>query len=79
MGITSNLLYLLLLYAVLDKDGKLSVSTGLLLALGIIVATNCCNNNNNNNSCCCQRQSFGNNFNPFGAFNNNFAFSNSLF
>ncbi len=48
MGITSNLLYLLLLYAVLDKEGKLSVCAGLLIAIGIIVCTSCCFNGFNN-------------------------------
>lgn len=78
MGITSNLLYLLLLYAVLDKEGKLGTSTGLLLGIGIMVATNCFNNNNNNNNnCCCQRNfnnglpygyGYGFNNNPYGSF-----------
>ena len=53
MGTTSNLLYLLLLYAVLDKDGKLSTSTGLLIGIGIMVATNL---NNGNNGCSCQQR-----------------------
>ena len=48
MNLTSSLLYLLLLYAVLDKDGKLSLNTGLLIAFGILLL-NCyfgrmCNN-----------------------------------
>ena len=37
MNIGNNLLYLLLLYAVLDKDNKLSVTTGLLIAVGIMI------------------------------------------
>ena len=87
MGTTSNLLYLLLLYAVLDKDGKLSTSTGLLIALGIIVATNLnngCGCNNNNNSCGYDRRLNNgtpyvwgyNNFNPYQ--NSNFLFNNAL-
>jgi hypothetical protein len=55
MSITSNLLYLLLLYAVLDKSGKLNVTTGILIALGIMLFSFCCGNLRvvNNNSCCC--------------------------
>ena len=37
MNLTTSLLYLLLLYAVLDKDGKLSLNTGLLIAFGILL------------------------------------------
>ncbi len=44
MRITSNLLYLLLLYAVLDKNNRLSVTTGLLIAGGIILFGLCCTN-----------------------------------
>ncbi len=40
MNITSSLLYLLLLYAVLDKDGKLSLTTGLIAAF-VILLLNC--------------------------------------
>lgn len=48
MNITSSLLYLLLLYAVLDKDNKLSLTTGLVIAF-IIMLINCYLNNR----CCC--------------------------
>ena len=48
MNLTTSLLYLLLLYAVLDKDGKLSLNTGLLIAFGILLLNcyfgRCCNN-----------------------------------
>ena len=49
MNLTTSLLYLLLLYAVLDKDGKLSLNTGLLIAFGILLlncyfGNRCCNN-----------------------------------
>lgn len=40
MNITTSLLYLLLLYAVLDKDGKLSLTTGLVIAF-VILLLNC--------------------------------------
>ena len=85
MGISSNLLYLLLLYAVLDKEGKLGTSTGLLLGIGIMVATNCLNNNNNGNNGCCNR--FANNvpmpyYYGYGASNpsvyGNFLYNNAL-
>ena len=50
MNITTSLLYLLLLYAVLDKDNKLSLTTGLIIAFVILLlncwfANRCCNNN----------------------------------
>ena len=51
MNITTSLLYLLLLYAVLDKDNKLSLTTGLIIAFVILLLncwySRCCNNNNN--------------------------------
>lgn len=44
MRISSNLLYLLLLYAVLDKNNRISVTTGLLIAGGIMLfGLYCCN------------------------------------
>ena len=50
MNITTSLLYLLLLYAVLDKDNKLSLTTGLIIAFVILLFNcwygRCCNNNN---------------------------------
>lgn len=49
MNLTTSLLYLLLLYAVLDKDGKLSLTTGLIIAFAILLF-NCYFNNNNR--CC---------------------------
>lgn len=65
MNLTKSLLYLLLLYAVLDKDNKrLSLTTGLTIAF-VIMLLNCylknlaCNNarngwnNGNGNNCCC--------------------------
>lgn len=62
MNITRSLLYLLLLYAVLDKDNKLSLTTGLTIAF-VIMLLNCyfgnnlgCGNavrNTNRNNCCC--------------------------
>ena len=51
MMLSGNLLYLLLLYAVLDKENRLSTTAGLLAALAIMLygtcrsAINvCCNN-----------------------------------
>ena len=44
MNITTSLLYLLLLYAVLDKDNKLSLTTGLIIAF-VILLLNCYYNN----------------------------------
>ena len=51
MNMTTSLLYLLLLYAVLDKDNKLSLTTGLIIAFVILLFncwfnSRCCNNNN---------------------------------
>ena len=40
MNITTSLLYLLLLFAVVDKDNKLSVTTGLVIAF-VILLCNC--------------------------------------
>ena len=50
MNLTTSLLYLLLLYAVLDKDGKLSLNTGLVIAFGILLfncyfGNRCCSGN----------------------------------
>ena len=59
MNLTQELLYLLLLYAVLDKDRKLSLTTGLIIAFAIILLSNyrqnCCNTQSRcgcNNGCC---------------------------
>lgn len=51
MNITTSLLYLLLLYAVLDKDNKLSLTTGLIIAFVILLLNcyyqnRCCGNDN---------------------------------
>lgn len=48
MNITTSLLYLLLLYAVLDRDNKLSLTTGLVIAF-VILLLNCYLRNR----CCC--------------------------
>ncbi|MEG1706077.1 MAG: hypothetical protein RR086_03410 [Clostridia bacterium] len=45
MPISKSLLYLLLLYAVLDKNNKLSLTTGLTIAFVIMLMScylNCC-------------------------------------
>ena len=76
MSLSNNLLYLLLLYAVLDNDNRLSTTTGILLALGIMLF-GCCNRAIN--ACC--GNGCDNNFrtstttpttttNPFGTVNN---------
>ena len=44
MNITTSLLYLLLLYAVLDTENKLSLTTGLIIAF-VILLFNCYYNN----------------------------------
>lgn len=48
MNISNSLLYLLLLYAVLDRGNKLSLTTGLVLAFVIMLfncySNRCCNN-----------------------------------
>ena len=70
MNITKSLLYLLLLYAVLDGGKRLSLTTGLTIAF-VIMLLNCyignnlgCNNgrsgwNNGNNNCCCNNSFWG--------------------
>lgn len=76
MNITTSLLYLLLLYAVLDKDGKLSLTTGLVLAFVILLFNCyfnnrcCCGNNNNNNmtTTTTTTSSTGNVFNTLNGF-----------
>lgn len=57
MTLTQNLLYLLLLYAVLDHNNNLSLTTGLVIAFAIMLfncyyGKRCCNNqlSQNNNS-----------------------------
>lgn len=54
MNITTSLLYLLLLYAVLDKDNKLSLTNGLIIAFVILLLncwfnSRCCNGSNSGN------------------------------
>lgn len=49
MSLYQNLLYLLLLYAVLDKQNNLSLTTGLIIAFAIMLfycyhGKMCCNN-----------------------------------
>ncbi|MCM1042807.1 MAG: hypothetical protein NC350_01185 [Corallococcus sp.] len=51
MTLSQNLLYLLLLYAVLDKDNKLSLTTALVIAF-VIMLINCYRNN----QCCCNNR-----------------------
>lgn len=55
MTLTQNLLYLLLLYAVLDHNNNLSLTTGLVIAFAIMLfncyyGTRCCNNQVSQNS-----------------------------
>lgn len=59
MNITNSLLYLLLLYAVLDKDKKLSLTNGLVIAF-VVMLLNCYYNRRcgSNNSSCCTGNSF---------------------
>lgn len=64
MNITTSLLYLLLLYAVLDKDGKLSLTTGLVIAF-VILLLNCYFNNR----CCGNSNSTTSNNGLFGSVN----------
>lgn len=50
MNITTSLLYLLLLYAVLDKGNRLSLTNGLIIAFVILLLNcyfhnRCCGNN----------------------------------
>lgn len=76
MSISNNLLYLLLLYAVLDDSNKLSTTNGILLALGIMLFGYF----RNVMECCCRRCSGNNNnfttttttttTNPFQTINN---------
>lgn len=70
MTIGNNLLYLLLLFAVLDKENKLSVTTGLLIAIGIMLFGACCNPCGNRFNNC--------NGNPNIGLNSNFAFANGI-
>ena len=42
MTLSQNLLYLLLLYSVVDKNNKLSPTTTLLTAVGLMLFEHCC-------------------------------------
>lgn len=70
MNITTGLLYLLLLYAVLDKDNKLSLTAGLIIAF-VILLLNCYFNNRccNNNSTTTTTTTTTNGTNIFSAIN----------
>ncbi len=74
MNITTSLLYLLLLYAVLDKDGKLSLTTGLVLAFVILLFNcyfnnRCCGGNSGNmTTTTTTTSSTGNVFNTLNGF-----------
>lgn len=73
MNITTSLLYLLLLYAVLDKDNKLSLTTGLIIAFVILLLNcwfnnRCCNNNNNGLTTTTTTTTTGNIFNTLNGF-----------
>ena len=81
MMLSGNLLYLLLLYAVLDTEDRLSPTTGLLIALGIMLygtcrtAINaCCNNSRQGNYPNCNNSNCNSNFNQ-----NAFWSANNLF
>ena len=68
MSFSQNLLYLLLLYAVLDRGNKLTLNTGLIIAFVILLfncyfGNRCCNGTNNTTSTL-------NNGNPFSLVNN---------
>ena len=68
MSFSQNLLYLLLLYAVLDRGNKLSLTTGLVIACGILLfncyfGNRCCNGSNGNATTI-------SNGNPFSLINN---------
>ncbi|MBR2974871.1 MAG: hypothetical protein IKC47_03920 [Clostridia bacterium] len=69
MSFSQDLLYLLLLYAVLDRGNKLSLNTGLIIAFGILLfncyfGNRCCNGNSNGNATTIS------NGNPFSLINN---------
>ena len=68
MSFSQNLLYLLLLYAVLDRGNKLSLNTGLIVAVVILLfncyfGNRCCNGSNSNVTTI-------SNGNPFSLVNN---------
>ena len=67
MSFSQNLLYLLLLYAVLDRGNKLSLNTGLIVAFVILLfncyfGNRCCNGTTTTSTL--------NNGNPFSLINN---------
>ncbi len=69
MSFSQNLLYLLLLYAVLDRGNKLSLNTGLIVAFVILLfncyfGNRCCNGTNGSNTTTIS------NGNPFSLINN---------
>ncbi len=66
MNLTTGLLYLLLLYAVLDKDGKLSLTTGLIIAFAILLFN--CYFGNRCTECATRSTSSGNVFNTINGF-----------
>lgn len=73
MNITTSLLYLLLLYAVLDKDNKLSLTTGLIIAFVILLLNcyfnnRCCCNNNRTSTTTTTTTTDGNIFNVLNGF-----------
>lgn len=65
MTLSQNLLYLLLLYAVLDKCNTLSLTTALIIAFGIMLLT--CYKNN---LCCGNNNFFNTSSNGFSSVNN---------
>lgn len=76
MSLSNNLLYLLLLYAVLDGDNKLSTTNGILLALGIMLfgycraAINACCGNRCSNNFSTSTTTTTTTTNPFQSVNN---------
>lgn len=73
MNITTSLLYLLLLYAVLDRDNKLSLTTGLVIAFVILLLNcyfrnRCCCNDNNHTTTTTTTTSTGNVFSVLNGF-----------
>lgn len=68
MSLSDNLLYLLLLYAVLDKEDRISPTTGILVALGVMLFGYC---RSALNACCGRNVGFAETFssNPFRAAN----------
>lgn len=71
-NITNNLLYLLLLFAVLDKDGRLTTTSGLLIAISLMLLRPCINRcqdepeRRGSFDDCCNRTKFGNDYDRRG-------------